>query len=376
MKTNKSKNVFFVGGETAGPIMPLLAVAETWHAQDSDITPIFLDTSRSVASRVVPDKGYKFFKISAGKFRRYWTIKNFISPFQITYGFLKALALLIKFKPIIVIGAGGYVQVPVILAAWVLRIPRVIHQQDIIPTLSNKLMAPFVNKITTTFEKSIKDFKQGSGFSKDYDQYSKVVWTGNPCSFYGKTFPTKEEAQKFFKLDPDWPTVLIVGGGSGAMGLNQAVAHNLPELLKVAQVVHSSGVGRRIKPLADNPAIHERYHQYEFINHMLEAYLSADVVISRSGIGAITDLSTLGKISIMVPMPNSHQEWNAKYLYDKEAALVIDQTDITPETLAKSVRKILFDVGLQKKLHTNIQKIIPKNSTENFLAVLKTLLHE
>lgn len=369
--------VVFVGGETAGPIMPLLAVADEWVKQDSNVKPIFLDTKRSVSSRIVPVRGYEFRSITSGKLRRYWSIKNFFSPFLTVFGLFQSLLLLSKIKPLVVVGAGGYIQVPVIIAAWVLRIPRVIHQQDIVVTVSNKICAPFANKITTTFEKSVKDFSQGLGFEKNYSQYTKVEWTGNPTELKMALHKSEEKniALKHFKLDNERPTVLVIGGGSGARGLNQALAHNLPELLKIAQVLHSSGPGKKIRPAVDIAHGHDRYHQYEFINEIEKAYAAADVVISRAGIGSITGLSAKGKISIIVPMPDSHQEANAQYLYEKNAAIVLDQADITSETFTKAVRKILFDANLQSELQKNIVSIMPSGATKKMLDVIKNAIN-
>ncbi|HEX3099447.1 MAG TPA: UDP-N-acetylglucosamine--N-acetylmuramyl-(pentapeptide) pyrophosphoryl-undecaprenol N-acetylglucosamine transferase [Patescibacteria group bacterium] len=378
MTKQTKRNVIFVGGKTGGPVMPLLAVAKLWSEQDPTINPIFLDLKQSVSTHLVPKYGFEFKTVTSGKIRRYWSIKNFFAPFVTLYGLIQSLILLTTLKPIVVVGAGGYIQVPVIIAAWMLRIPRVIHQQDIIPTVSNKISAPFANKITTTFEKSVKDFPQGLGFEKNYSQYNKVQWTGNPTEL--KTALHKAEqknaALNVFKLEHDWPTVLVFGGGSGARGLNEAVAHNLPELLKAAQVIHSTGVGKRIRPSVDIAHGHDRYHQFEFIDQMDKAYAAADVVIGRAGIGTITALSALGKVSIIVPMPDSHQETNAQYLYDRNAAIILDQSDIAEDTLAKAVRKVLFDQELQQEIQGNIRTIMPANATEKVLAIIKTLIHE
>jgi UDP-N-acetylglucosamine--N-acetylmuramyl-(pentapeptide) pyrophosphoryl-undecaprenol N-acetylglucosamine transferase len=365
-------NVIFAGGETAGPITPLLALAKEWQAQTSNIHPIFLDVKRSVAAHVIPRYGFEFRVITSGKFRRYWSFKNLWTPFQILFGLVQSIILFSRLKPLVIVGAGGYVQVPVIIAGWLMRIPIVIHQQDIEPTLSNKLCAPFAGKITTTFEKSQKDFPQGSGFEKDYDNNNKIIWTGNPNDI---DVVSRPEAQKLFNLNPDWPTVVVIGGGSGSVGLNQLIAHSLPELIKICQIIHGTGVGKQVKPPANIPQIHDRYHQFEFIDDRSAAFSAADIVIARAGVATITDLAALGKVCIIVPMPNSHQELNAQFLYERNAALVVDQTDVTPDLLAKVIRKVLFDVKLQKQLQKNISEIMPKNATENMLAVVKELIH-
>lgn len=376
-KMKIKKIVIFAGGETAGPIMPLLAIAKAWQERDSSITPVFFDRKVSVAAHLVPQRGFQFKTMTAGKLRRYWSFRNLLSPILILIGIIRSLILLSQLKPILVMGAGGYVQVPTIIAAWILRIPRIIHQQDVVPTFSNKVVALIANRVTTVFEKSVKDFSQGTGLEKNFAQTNKIFWTGSPCEWdkqYLQTAEARAEAIKLFKLDSDWPTVLVVGGGSGAKGLNQVVMHNLPELLKSVQVIHATGAGKQVKPPINLPEVHDRYHQYEFINRIDLAYSIADIVIARAGIGHITDLAFLSKVSIIVPMPNSHQEANAHFLYDNQAAVVIDQMDITQEMLGKIVRKILFDAKLQQTLRKNISQTIPTDSIERMFKVINSLV--
>ncbi len=375
----KKTNIIFVGGETAGPIMPLLALAQAWIEKDPSINPIFLDIPDSVAAHIIPKASFTFQTMTAGKLRRYWSWNNLLSPLLILIGLVRSLFLFAKLRPKLVVGAGGYVQVPVILAAWIMRIPRAIHQQDIIPSFSNRSVSLLANRITVTFEKSLKDFSQGSGFEKDFGEDTKIYWTGNPSHLDDRfvlSEQAKAEAQKLFCLDKKWPTILILGGGSGAAGLNDVVRENLPDLLKTAQVIHSAGVGKMVHPSTTLSERQERYHQYEFIDRMDLAYAVADIVISRAGVGTLTELSKLGIPSLVIPMPNSHQEWNAKYLYDTDAAIIVDQSDLSAEMLGKMVRKIFFDAKLQKELSDNIMKIMPRNATEQMLQVLIPLLRK
>ena len=214
MKQTKKRVVAFVGGETAGPIIPLIAVGEEWVKADSTITPIFIDKRKSVAAHVVPRAGFKFHSMSAGKLRRYWSFRNLFSPVLILVGIVRSILLFASYRPAVVVGAGGYVQVPVMIAAWILRIPRLIHQQDIVPTFSNRLIAIIASKITVTFEKSLKDFSQGTGFEKKVGTNSKIYWTGNP-SRLDKNFvdssQAKKEAMDVFNLQDDYPVIFVLG---------------------------------------------------------------------------------------------------------------------------------------------------------------------
>ncbi len=374
--TTKKQYVIFAGGETAGPVIPLLSLAKYWQSLNPNICPIFLDRKTSVAAHIVPKQNFEFKKITAGKLRRYVSIKNILSPLLILIGIFQSLFLLMRLRPIVVIGAGGYVQVPVMIAAWILRIPRVIHQLDIVPTFSNRLTAPIADRITVTFEKSIRDFSQGTGFEKDYS-HTKIFWTGSPCDLDEKTAlssKTKQEAAKIFNLNPKWPTIFVLGGGSGATGLNKVISENISDLLEVAQIIHGTGKGKMVELPHDEPEIHERYHQYEFIDRRDLAYAAADLVISRAGIGTIVDLATLSKTSIIVPMPRSHQEENAQFLYENDAAIVLDQEDIEPGSLGRVVQKIFLDAKLQKKMQDNIRKIIPGEGSGRMLKVITDLI--
>lgn len=366
-RTTAKQYVFFIGGQTAGPLVPLLAIADTWTQKDSTVEPIFIDIKKSVAAQLVPQYGYIFKTIMAGKLRRYLSLVTMLEPVKIIIGFLQSMLLLYKYQPILVMGAGGYVQFPVIFAAWLMRVPCVIHQQDMTITLSNQLTAPFVVKITTTFQKSVKDFSQGVGFANDYSKLQKVVWTGNPVRSELLRNIDRDDAAKQFGLNPKWPIVLVIGGGSGAVGLNTVMSEGAPELLKFAQIIHSTGQGKAIN------VHHERYRQMPFITDMAAAYAASDVVIARAGIGTITELSKLSKCSILVPMPDSHQEANAQLLFEQKAALVLDQGEITPQNLAGVIRKLFLDLELQKQLQKNIATIIPKDSNERMLKIIQTL---
>jgi UDP-N-acetylglucosamine--N-acetylmuramyl-(pentapeptide) pyrophosphoryl-undecaprenol N-acetylglucosamine transferase len=260
-----------------------------------------------------------------------------------------------------VLGAGGFVQVPVCYAAKLLRIPIFIHQQDVVPTLANSLVAPMATKITTTFETSLRDFPSGSGLQSTTSQ--KVFWTGNPVR-PGLDKVSREKAYKFFKLDPNLPTILITGGSSGAAGLNKLVWQSLPDLTKVGQVIHVTGRGK------NRDIDQKNYHAYAFISEWELALIVSDLVITRAGVTIITELSALEKPSIIMPMPSTHQEKNATLLFERQAALVLDQTETTPTDLARAVRSLLEDQKLRQKFARNIKKIMPANSVQRIAKII------
>ncbi|MBU4014724.1 glycosyltransferase, partial [Patescibacteria group bacterium] len=165
------KKILLTGGGTGGSVAPLLAISDV-GCRMSDVGKFkftWIGTRNGVEKQMVQKENIKFISIASGKFRRYFSIKNFIDLFKIIFAFFQSLAILIKEKPALVMSAGSFVSVPVVWAAWLLRVPVLIHQQDVRHGLANKLMAPFANVITVTFEKSLADYGK------------KAVWTGNPA---------------------------------------------------------------------------------------------------------------------------------------------------------------------------------------------------
>ena len=356
--------VVLVGGGTMGPVSPLLAVADYLQNAHLPVEFLFVGTKNGPEQRVVENAKINFVAIFAGKLRRYWSLANFFAPFLFFAGLVHAFILLLKFKPTCVFGAGGFVQVPVIYAAWVLRIPVIIHQQDVDVTLSNSLCAPFATKITVSFEHSMRDFSQGLGFFKS--PHTKIVWTGNPVRESLST-SHREEAVQFFHLDSTVPTVLITGGSSGAYKLNELIAQALPELLKVAQIIHTVGVNGTISQKF------ERYHPYTFIDRMDLALSVADAVVSRAGMSAISELSLTRKPSIVIPMPDTHQESNAALLWNQKAAVVLDQTTLTSQELVSEINKLLLDGQRREELSKNIHELMPEHATKNIAIIIKEL---
>ncbi len=365
--TNK-KNIILAGGSTGGPITPLLSIIRLWQKQDTRITPVIFDVKNSYGEAISKKDNIEFKKIYTGKLRRYWTIKNLLTPFLLIIGFFQSVYYLRKFHPRLVIGAGGFVQLPAMYAAWVMRIPRVIHQQDVMVTLSNKLCSPIANLITTTFEFSIRDFSQGTGLGPKYIQGTKVYWTGNPSLYEDLSINKDISLPKEIKLKSDLPVLLVMGGAKGASPLNQIIYSALPELTKVVQIIHITGPGKKTERNQDN------YYAIELSNNMAALYQTADIILARAGINTLTELAEFSKPSIIVPMPNTHQELNAELLFRTQSSLVLDQKDLDAELIIKAIRKILFESDRQKLYADNMRKLFPKNATKNILSLIMKLL--
>lgn len=356
--------VLLAGGGTGGPVMPLIAVYQRLKEMAPDAEFLLIDLKGSPGEIFARHYGINSTSIPAGKWHRYFTLKNVAAPFQALAGFFKSFSIIFKFMPDIVFAAGGYVSVPVVVAAFAQQRKIVVHQQDVRPSLTNKLLAPLANRITVSFESSIKKFDVQSGL-KRYVQ--KVVWTGNPVrSELLRKCGQKEigSLKNKFGVNRDIPVIAVFGGATGAVAINQLVEKALPELTNFAAIIHVTGKGKKVSYRGNN------YHPFEIIDNMPELIAIADIVIARAGMSTIAELSAAAKASIMIPIPDSHQEDNALLLEDAGAAIIFDQKTVTSEELVSTVRRLMLDGQWQRDLKKNISAIMPKDGAEKIAKII------
>ncbi len=362
--------ILLVGGGTGGPVIPLIAVQQKIKKEKKDAKFLFVGTKNGPEKQMLAQYSIPFKSIAAGKLRRYFSLLNILAPFFVLLGLVQSFKILKKFNPDIVFAAGGYVAVPVVFAAWVLKKKIVIHQQDYVPSLTNKILSPFADKITVSFEHSLKDFLSGSGIFGYSKNEQRVLWTGNPFREELTKVMTEAEikaARKEFGLTEEMPVLLIFGGATGAASLNKIVMEALPELVKVVQVLHSTGKGKAID------FKHPNYHSFDLISNMQRAYALSDIVIARAGMSTITELSALKKAAIIVPMPDSHQTENAGILLVTQSALVVPQATLNGERLLMIIRKLIYDWEYQKTIKENIHHLMPHNATEKISKIIQEL---
>ncbi len=360
--------VILVGGGSGGSVSPLLATAKILKNNNPKTEFLFVGGKSGPEHLMSKADGINFKSITSGKLRRYFSLSNFTTPFLIAIGFFQSFKIIKNFKPQVVFGTGSFVQVPLIWAAKLCGVKIVIHQQDIIPSLANKLCSWAANKITVSFNESKYSFSENFGFYKNAAREEKIIVTGNPFREELKE-ATKEHAFKNFKLHNNLPVLFITGGGTGAKALNQIVWDSLPKLTKIVQIIHQTGEGKN-----DYKGKFENYQAYEFIQNMGEAYAACDIVLCRAGISTLTELSNLGKIAIIVPMPNSHQEYNAELIDNLGSGFVISQISLNKEILPEIVRKILFNNKAQERVKESINKIMPHGSAKKIAQIISKLV--
>jgi UDP-N-acetylglucosamine--N-acetylmuramyl-(pentapeptide) pyrophosphoryl-undecaprenol N-acetylglucosamine transferase len=352
--------IAFTGGGTGGHFYPLIAIAESIRdlvAEKQIITPrlyyiadVPYDEEALFANDII------FLKAPAGKVRRYFSLANIGDAFKTFFGVVQCFFMLLKLYPDVVISKGGYVSVPTVLAAQLLGIPVIVHESDSKPGRANLLAAKKAVKIGVAFESAVEGFPQ-----KVRHKIGKV---GIPVRKELMQLPDRASAMASLNLDPALPTVLIVGGSSGSVRINDTVLDALPQLVSFANVIHQTG-----KPHFDAVAktgaviageYKSRYHPYPYLNveSIRAAAASADVIISRAGTGSITEIAVWGIPSILIPIPESisHDQRTNAYAYAHTGASeVLEEANLSPNVLASEARRIATDAGANARMRAAAQ---------------------
>ncbi len=362
----KKHNIILTGGGTAGSVTPLLAIADTLSDKrfGDNFRFFWIGTKKGVERKIISERGdIKYTAIFSGKLRRYFSWHNFVDPIWIFLGFIQSIYLILKIKPLTILSVGSFVGVPLVWAGWLLRVPVIIHQQDIRPGLANKMSAPFARYVTVTFEESVKDYGNKAKYIGNFIR-KKLV----------KKFLAAEtsEGKKRFGLTTDKPIIMFMGGGTGAASINNFVFDNIDELTKNYQVVHLTGSGKG----PETDIVKPGYVYREFLNDddMAHAYRMAEVVVSRCGMGTLTELSYFLKPTILVPMPNSHQVDNAAIFSKRRAAIVVSEDQLNLPTIESHVNNILNDDELRAVLSKNINLVINPHAIHSMINVITSII--
>lgn len=341
-----------------GSVSPLLAVAERLKKEFSGCEMLWVGTKDGPEKLVVEKSGILFRSIFSGKLRRYFSLRNFVDPFKIFIGFCQSIVAIIKFKPDIILTAGSFVAVPVAWAGWLLRKKIIAHQQDILIGLANKLIFPAAMRVTVSFEDLLKVCPMEKG-----------VFTGNPVrSFLAEA--SQAHAIETFKLEKGAPVLLILGGGTGAQSINDFFAKISNRLTEFCQIIHVCGAGKLVEAAANS-----RYHVVEFLtNGLADAYAAADLVITRAGLSTLTELAFLAKPTIIIPIPDSHQENNAAYFSRLNAAIYWNQKGLDENEALLQIKSLLNNTEELGRLSNNIKSFVVADAADRFINVVKDLL--
>ena len=325
-----SKKIVLTGGGTAGHVTPNMALIPKLRELQYEIA--YMGSYDGIEKKLMEDFNIPYFGIATGKFRRYFDPKNFSDPFRVLKGMREARKYLKEIKPDVVFSKGGFVSVPVVRAAYSLGIPCIIHESDMTPGLANKLCIPVARKVCCNFPETFSMLPT-----------SKAVLTGSPIR-KELAMGSKEAGYRLCGFDASKPIIMVVGGSLGSAAINQAVRDVLPELLKDFQVVHLCG-----KEKMDNLLLTTSgYKQFEYVrSEMKDLFAMADLVISRAGANAISELLALKKPNILIPLPmgssRGDQIMNAKSFESQGFSIVIDEDDLTTKLLLEKIQELYFN---------------------------------
>ncbi len=321
----EKRRIVFTGGGTAGHVTPNIALIEPLLKDGWDVH--YIGSKSGMEKGLVAGlSGVTYHGISTGKLRRYFSWQNFIDPFRVMKGLIEARCLIRRLRPDVIFSKGGFVSVPVVLAAG--KVPVVAHESDFSPGLSNRIASRFTDKVCVSFEDTLPHVPKGRG-----------IFTGTPIrpALYEGS---RERALSFTGLSGVKPVLLVMGGSLGAQKLNELVRTALPLLNETFDVIHLCGRGKH-----DCGCVACGYCQYEYIDKELpDLFALSDVVLSRAGANAVFELLALNKPSVLVPLTSAStrgdQLLNANYFVKKGYAESLDQNATTPETLVAAVKTV------------------------------------
>ena len=350
------KKIVLTGGGTAGHVVPNLALLDGLHGAGFEVH--YIGAAQSIESELARDAGLIFHEISVGKLRRSFSMSSIVRNVRDQLAFAKGIhdarRVLAKLKPALVFSKGGYVGVPVVVAARTLGIKSIIHESDITPGLANKLSFPFAHRVCVSFPETINRVPKDKG-----------VLTGTPLrpEIFSGDKPTGYALTGF---NGNKPILLVVGGSSGSRAINDAVWSALPVLLDVFQVAHIVGKGNSI--LLDQSG----YAQFEYLKSDLPHVLAAsDIVVSRAGANAIQELLALHKPALLIPLAKASrgdQVQNAESFALRGFSSVLAEEEMTPEILAREVNK------LYNERHVYIEKMSHAKQSAGRDEVIKLIL--
>lgn len=345
------KRIILTGGGTAGHVTPNIALLPELKNQGYEVH--YIGSYDGIERKLIEEFNIPYYGISCGKLRRYFDPKNFSDPFKVLKGYKEASALIKKLQPNIVFSKGGFVSVPVVLAAKRRKVPTIIHESDMTPGLANKICIPCATKVCANFPETLKTLPEG-----------KAVLTGSPIRrelFSGN----KLAGLELCSFTVNKPVLLIIGGSLGSQVVNDAVRGILPTLLKDYQVIHLCG-----KDKLDESLNHtEGYIQFEYVKKELSDLLdAADLIISRAGANAICEILALRKPNILIPLSaaasRGDQILNAASFEKQGFSFVIPEETLTGNLLIESIQKVFknrntyIEAMTKSKLNNSIQTII------------------
>lgn len=349
-----SYKIIMTGGGSAGHVTPNLALVPKLKSKGYEVK--YIGSKDGIEKEIITKENIPYFEISSGKLRRYFDVKNFSDPFKVIKGIFDAKAILKREKPDVVFSKGGFVTVPVVLAAHMCKIPVVCHESDITPGLANKLSSPYATKLCVTFPECLEVIDKNKG-----------VLTGTPIReelFHG----SRSRGLEFCKLRNDKPLIFIMGGSLGSKFINENFRMILDEILPKFNVVHICGKGLVEHSLKNKKG----YVQFEYISEELTHIMNAaDIIISRAGANSIFEFLALKKPNLLIPLSKASsrgdQILNAKSFEKSGYSMVIEEENLTPNLFLEKINELYQN---REKFISSMEKSPIKNGVDKIIEVI------
>ncbi len=349
--------VLLAGGGTAGHINPAISIADTIKAKEPDSEFLFVGTKNGMESKLVPKSGYEIEFIEVSGFKRSLSLKNALAVLKAAKACIKCRKIIKKFKPDVVIGTGGYVSGPLVYMASLLKMPTLIHEQNVFAGMTSKMLSDKVNTVCISFEASRERFANAKN----------VVLTGNPIR--SELFSLEyERARERIGID-EKPFVVAFGGSLGATRLNESMVSYMKYISEgKCNILLATGEREYETVLKSLGGMKkEGVNVVKYIYNMDEVMQAADLLVCRAGALTVSELNALGKPAVLIPSPNvtdNHQYFNAKALVDKGAAVMIEEKDLNDNVFIKTLDDMLGNKGNLEKMSLLSKKMGIRNSNE------------
>lgn len=338
--------ILFTGGGTGGHIFPIIAISreiKRIYPKEEDLQLFYLGPKDDFGSLLLSQEGIKAKTIIAGKIRRYFTLSSLFLNlidicFKIPISLIQAFFQIFFLAPDLIFSKGGYGSFPVVISGWILDVPIFIHESDVSPGFTNKFLAKLALEIFVSFP------------GTEYFPPKKMILVGNPIRreiLEG----VKTEGERIFNLSGQKPVILVLGGSQGAQRINDVILEILPEILRDFELIHQSGEKNFEEVVAEAKVVlpenlRKYYHIFPFLKEIeiKHAYKISDLIVSRAGSGIIFEVASLGKPSILIPLPEAaqnHQLKNAYCFARQGATVVIEEGNFTPHFFLEKVKYLL-----------------------------------
>jgi UDP-N-acetylglucosamine--N-acetylmuramyl-(pentapeptide) pyrophosphoryl-undecaprenol N-acetylglucosamine transferase len=374
--------ILVTGGGTGGHVGPAIAIVQALREKDQAIEFLYVGSAAGIEAKLAREAGIAFVGVASGKLRRsskglmgMLTLANLKDALRIPLGIFQAFGVVRKFRPDVVLATGGYVSVPPVFAAGMLKIPVLTHEQTVTIGLANKLAGRFATRIALTFEGAMDELPP--------HLRSRAFVTGNPVrqAIFGGD---KEKARaRYGFTEANLPCLYITGGAQGSQIINKAVVEAISTLTQHANIIHQCGKGNKVALETARETLpgsqQSRYFLTEFVESdaLGDTLALADVMLSRSGAGTVTEVCALGKVAVFVPLvPASKDEQtrNAQRLVDKNAAVILKQSECNGENVVKILLPLLSDGTKRAEMGKNALTLATPNSANDLAEALLGLV--